>query len=111
MAIGQEGIQTTADYAGDIGAKVIQGADEARRNAASPPKHPIVVEAEECKGAVYSPDFSVSAAADTEENSMALFAASVGKFLQSGNARPAPSSPMQVAKQFPGAIVRMLAIG
>lgn len=111
LAAGHADNRMTADYASKIGEKVMVAADNARRAAASSIAYPIIIDAEEGSVAVYSPDFSVSVSAETEDQAMILIASSIEKWMLSGNPLPKPSLAIQVARQFPGAFVKMIPLG
>jgi integrase len=104
LAVGHADNRMTAHYAADIAHKVMEVAEAARQPVT---KYCVVVDESGDVASVFLPDFGLSAAGGTLDEALALVVEQVRK--QTGD-RPAASSPLAIAKSFPGAIVRQIAV-
>ncbi len=108
LAVGHSDNRMTANYASKIAGTVLSSATEAANAAkasAALMSYPVVIEAGEGVG-VFAPDFGVFLACDTEEEALAKIAEAI----VASPERPVPSSPMKVAKENQGAVVRIVKI-
>lgn len=105
LAVGHSDNRMTADYASKIASKVLRGAEAAAKEAREFISYPVVVETGDGVG-VFAPDFGIFLACDTEEEALVKIAEAI----IASTERPAPSSPMKVAKENQGALVRTVRI-
>lgn len=108
LAVGHSDNRMTAVYASKIAGKVLEGAEaaaNAAKEAAAIVTYPVVIDTADGVG-VFAPDFGIFLACETEEEALIK----ITEAMIASNERPAPSSPMKVAKENQRAVVRTVKI-
>ncbi len=108
LAVGHSDNRMTAVYASKIAGKVLAGATAAANAAKDSPAflvYPVVIDARDGIG-VFAPDFGIFLACATEDDALIK----VTEAIIASTERPAPSSPMKVAKENQGAVVRTVRV-
>lgn len=107
LAVGHKDSRMTQHYASGIAKKVAQNVSKA---GSASKAYPILIEAADGRTAVYSPDFGLSAAGDSEAEALEVIKHEIIERMKGGQALPNPSSPLQLAREFPGHLIKTLAI-
>lgn len=97
----------TQHYATQIAVAVAENAQKALKGQAG---YPIIIEEADGKAAAFSPDFGISAGADTEPEALEILTREISERIRKGE-KPTPSSPLKIAREFSGAVVKLLLIG
>lgn len=107
LAVGHNDSRMTQHYASGIAKKV---AENMSRTTSASKAYPILIEAADGKTAVFSPDFGLSAAGESEAEALEIIKAEIIECMKGGLSLPNPSSPLELARQFPGFLIKTLAI-
>lgn len=107
LAVGHKDSRMTQHYASGIAKKV---AESVSKSVAGSRTYPILIEAADGRTAVYSPDFGLSAAGESEAEALEIIKAEIIGRMQGGQVLPKPSSPLELAREFPGRLIKTLAI-
>ncbi len=107
LAVGHNDSRMTQHYASGIAKKI---SDNVSKAASSPKAYPILIEASDGKTAAYSPDFGLSAAGASEEEALEVIRGAIIEHMKGGLPLPCASSPVELAMEFPGRLIKTLAI-
>jgi len=97
----------TQHYASGIAKKV---SDNVRMATSCPKVYPILIETKDGKAAAYSPDLGLSVAGVSETEALGIIKGEIVERMKSGSSLPVASSPLALAREFPGVLIKMLAI-
>lgn len=106
LAVGHSDARMTQHYATQIAQAVAENAHKARKKPAG---YPVIIEAEDGKTGAYCPDFGISAGADSEAEALAIIRREIAERLRH-EPPPPPSSPLKIARDFSGAVIKTLVI-
>jgi hypothetical protein len=70
----------------------------------------ILIETKDGKAAAYSPDLGLSVAGVSETEALGIINGEIVERMKSGSSLPVASSPLALAREFPGVLIKMLAI-
>lgn len=106
--VGHSDARMTAHYAGNVARDVVKAADAARKASPTAPKRFPVVFSDEGGSPVtlFAPDFALAASGATFDEALAALRTAA----KASGENPEPSKPMDVAKENPGAGVKMVEI-
>lgn len=107
QAVGHTDARMTQHYATQIAITVSENAQKARKQAAG---YPVIVEEADGKAAAFCPDFGMSAGADTEAEAIENLRLAISEQIRHAGERPIPSSPLKIAREFSGAVIKTLLI-
>lgn len=107
LAVGHKDSRMTQHYASGIAKKV---AENMSKTTSASKAYPILIEAADGKTAVFSPDFGLSAAGASEAEALEIIKAEIIERMKGGLSLPNASSPLELARQFPGYLIKSLAI-
>jgi integrase len=105
--LGHADARMTAAYAGDVASEVVKATDAAKKPAPMVAKrYPVLLSAENDIVTLYAPDFGLATSGATYEEALAAMRAAA----KASGENPEPSKPLDVAKENPGAGVKIVEI-
>ena len=107
LAVGHKDSRMTQHYAAGIAKKV---AENMSKTPSASKAYPILIEAADGRTAVFSPDFGLSAAGASEAEALEIIKAEIIERMKGGLSLPNASSPLELARQFPGYLIKTLPI-